>query len=240
MKWKLLDDFLARAMLASGRVLQWAKKNIGKFCEEWDPFLSSFTAIFVGCFVGDFGCWWWWFWQLWVRVVLEISPQNGKFAPEISLQRKCHLQSMVDSVDILKQTRSSPMQMQLVVVDPDDQTASGRIQLDWSRFSVKTTKKYVDQKGKKRFKGTKDLKATQTYPPGFGRAFAERMSPFPFWLCWNHQGTSSDLRLVSPVESTPWTWMVAWRDERCEMLIVPFTYPYHPFKAYLPTSSRFL
>ena len=33
-------------------------------------------------------------------------------------------QSMVDLVDILKRIRSSPMQMQLVVVDPDDQTES--------------------------------------------------------------------------------------------------------------------
>ena len=113
-------------------------------------------------------------------MVLEISPKNGKFAPEISLQRKCHLQSMVDSVDILKQTRSSPMQMQLVVVDPDDQTASGRIQLDWSRFASQNNQEVRGPEGQKTVQGTKDLKTTQAYPPEFGRAFAERMSPFPF------------------------------------------------------------
>ena len=189
---------------------------------------------FWSLFVSWFPSWWT------LLVELQIAPSlKLKVGPWNWPQKEMSSQSMVDLVDILKQTRSSPMQMQLVVVDPDDQTASGRIQLDWSRFAVKTTKKYVDKKGKKRFKGTKDLKKSQAYPPEFGRAFAERMSPFPFWLCWNHQGTSSDLRLVSPVESTPWTWMVAWRDERCEMLIFPFTYPYHPFKAYLPTFSRF-
>ncbi len=86
---------------------------------------------------------------------------------------------------------------------------------DRSRFAPsESTMVYSTQT----IRGKSGSRATRTWkiPRRTPLSSAERSSTFV--PCWNHQGTGAGLRLVSPVESAPWTWMFAWRDERCEML----------------------